>query len=88
MACEKRIRISTYNKCSKCNGTGSEPGHAPVTCSACGGKGQVKRVQQIYLVVSSTLFPVKYVMVEALLSVIPARNVGVPGKNVSYIVLK
>ncbi len=43
---EKELEFQRTDKCSKCNGTGSEPGHAPVTCSACGGKGQVKQVQQ------------------------------------------
>ena len=43
--CKKDISFSHVVKCSHCGGSGAENGTAAETCSACGGKGQV-RVQQ------------------------------------------
>ncbi|MCR5627249.1 MAG: molecular chaperone DnaJ [Lachnospiraceae bacterium] len=39
--CEKEIEITLKDPCSKCHGTGAKPGTSPVTCTKCGGKGQV-----------------------------------------------
>lgn len=38
---EKEIRYRRPVECSKCNGTGAEPGSSKVTCPTCGGAGQV-----------------------------------------------
>jgi len=38
----KKIKLKKYIKCPECNGTGG----ALVTCSGCGGSGQVKRVSR------------------------------------------
>lgn len=43
---EKEIEIPSKVECKTCNGTGAKPGTSPVTCTQCGGKGQVERVQQ------------------------------------------
>ncbi|MCH9705820.1 MAG: molecular chaperone DnaJ [Proteobacteria bacterium] len=43
--CEKEIRINMPTDCEECNGRGAKKGSAPVTCSTCGGNGQV-RVQR------------------------------------------
>ena len=43
---EREIEFQRTERCSQCNGTGGEPGHQPTTCNVCGGKGQVKRMQQ------------------------------------------
>ncbi len=44
--CEKEIDITLKDECPKCHGTGAKPGTQPVTCSKCGGKGQVMYTQQ------------------------------------------
>ncbi|MEA2011649.1 MAG: molecular chaperone DnaJ [Verrucomicrobiota bacterium] len=38
---EKKINIPRAETCSKCSGSGSEPGTGKVTCNQCGGTGQV-----------------------------------------------
>ncbi|MDR3086588.1 MAG: molecular chaperone DnaJ [Azoarcus sp.] len=42
---EKTIRIPTVEECDTCQGSGAKPGTHPVTCSSCGGSGQI-RIQQ------------------------------------------
>lgn len=37
----KEITIQTHAKCGYCNGSGAKPGSSPMTCSTCGGAGQV-----------------------------------------------
>ena len=44
--CDKEIELSLKDECPKCHGTGAKPGTSPVTCSKCGGKGQVVYTQQ------------------------------------------
>ncbi len=39
--CEKEIRYRRPIECKKCHGEGAEPGSKKVTCSTCGGAGQV-----------------------------------------------
>ncbi len=39
--CEKEIEPLQKDECKTCHGTGAKPGSNPVTCSKCGGKGQV-----------------------------------------------
>lgn len=43
--CEKEIELNLKDECSTCHGTGAKPGSSPVTCSKCGGKGQVVYTQ-------------------------------------------
>ena len=38
---EKNIKINKEVKCQKCSGSGAEPGSKVLTCSTCGGTGQV-----------------------------------------------
>jgi len=40
---EKEIEIPKEEKCSVCGGSRIEPGHRPVICKHCGGKGQVRQ---------------------------------------------
>ncbi len=58
--CEKEIKVTRYEACSKCRGSGAEPGTSPVRCSECKGTGQVRRVQRSILgsFVSVTTCPV------------------------------
>src|SRR5256886_6430224 len=38
---EKEIEIAKLDTCDKCNSSGAEPGSRTITCSTCGGRGQV-----------------------------------------------
>ena len=40
---KKNIRYKTYNKCSKCNGSGCENSKGPSVCPQCGGRGSVRQ---------------------------------------------
>ncbi|AFJ03281.1 Chaperone protein DnaJ [Methylophaga frappieri] len=44
------IRIPVHASCKTCDGSGAKPGTQPVTCSTCGGHGQV-RIQQGFFTV-------------------------------------
>lgn len=41
---EKEIEIEHLEQCSKCSGSGSEPGTSKTKCETCGGRGQVQQV--------------------------------------------
>ncbi len=47
---ETALRIPRLESCSRCSGTGSAGGSAPSTCSACGGRGQVRFTQGFFTV--------------------------------------
>lgn len=47
------LRIPAEEDCSRCEGTGAEPGTKPVTCPTCNGAGQV-RMQQGFFSVQQT----------------------------------
>ena len=40
--CKKKLTLTRAEKCDTCKGTGARPGTQPVTCSKCGGSGQVR----------------------------------------------
>lgn len=40
--CKKKMTLTQQEKCPTCRGSGAKPGTQPVTCSKCGGSGQVK----------------------------------------------
>lgn len=50
---ETKIRIPVQAACETCKGTGAKTGKSPVTCSTCGGHGQV-RMQQGFFSVQQT----------------------------------
>lgn len=50
---EVKIRIPSMVACNPCNGSGAKKGSAPVTCTTCGGVGQV-RMQQGFFSVQQT----------------------------------
>src|ERR1017187_1847171 len=50
---EKEISIRRLEACDDCGGTGSANGKAPITCTGCGGRGQV-RFQQGFFSVAKT----------------------------------
>jgi len=51
--CTKTIRIPSMATCDSCHGTGAQKGSSPVTCTTCGGHGQV-RMQQGFFTVQQT----------------------------------
>lgn len=46
---EKEVTLKKKIVCDHCSGSGAEPGAKIETCSTCGGKGRVRRVQQTIL---------------------------------------
>lgn len=50
---EVKIRVPTLVSCEPCNGSGAKPGSKPVSCTTCGGIGQV-RMQQGFFSVQQT----------------------------------
>lgn len=46
---EKEIEFQREETCSRCSGSGAEPGTAPVKCSVCNGQGEVRQVRQTFL---------------------------------------
>jgi len=50
---ESKIKIPRWDNCPDCHGTGARRGSSPVTCPACGGRGQV-RTQQGFFTISRT----------------------------------
>ena len=47
---KQEINFSSSDKCGRCNGHGSEPGSKPVSCSTCGGQGQVRSSQGFFTI--------------------------------------
>ena len=47
---KQEINFSSSDKCSKCDGYGSEPGSKPVSCSSCGGQGKVRSSQGFFTI--------------------------------------
>ncbi len=46
---EKEIEFEREDTCSRCNGSGAEPGTSPTKCSTCNGLGEVRQVRQTFL---------------------------------------
>lgn len=49
----KQLQIQRMEECDDCKGSGAAPGKAPITCTTCGGRGQM-RYQQGFFSVSRT----------------------------------
>ena len=47
---KQEINFSSSDKCKTCNGSGAEPGSKPVSCSTCGGQGQVRSSQGFFTI--------------------------------------
>ncbi|MBI5330148.1 MAG: molecular chaperone DnaJ [Betaproteobacteria bacterium] len=45
---ETKIRVPVLTECEHCHGSGAKPGTQPVTCSTCGGHGQVRMQQGFF----------------------------------------
>jgi molecular chaperone DnaJ len=50
---ETKIRVPALEECETCHGSGAKPGTQPVTCTTCGGAGQV-RIQQGFFSLAQT----------------------------------
>lgn len=50
---DKEIEFETEQNCKDCNGSGAEKGSQPVTCTMCGGSGQVVRQQGFFTMASA-----------------------------------
>ncbi|MDP2471623.1 MAG: molecular chaperone DnaJ [Candidatus Palauibacterales bacterium] len=46
---ERSVRIKVLDSCTRCGGSGAEPGTAPERCSTCHGAGEVRQVQRSML---------------------------------------
>ena len=44
------INFSSSERCGRCDGYGGEPGSKPVSCSMCGGQGQVRSSQGFFTI--------------------------------------
>lgn len=47
--CEKELTLNLKENCETCGGSGAKKGTSPVTCTKCGGKGQIVYTQQTML---------------------------------------
>ena len=47
---KQEINFSSNDKCMTCDGSGAEPGSKPVSCSSCGGHGQVRSSQGFFTI--------------------------------------
>lgn len=50
---ELDIEIPRSVNCGTCDGSGAKPGSSPVTCTACGGRGQIRYSQGFFAVARS-----------------------------------
>ena len=46
---EKEIEFDMLDRCPTCAGSGAAPGSTPITCTACGGRGEIRSVRQTML---------------------------------------
>ncbi len=46
---EKEIEFDMLDRCPTCAGSGAAPGSTAVTCTACGGRGEIRSVRQTML---------------------------------------
>jgi len=47
---KEEINFSSSDRCESCNASGAEPGSKPISCSACGGQGQVRSSQGFFTI--------------------------------------
>jgi molecular chaperone DnaJ len=45
---ERTVTVRLLEPCDRCEGRGAEPGSAPITCTTCGGTGEVRRAQRSF----------------------------------------
>ena len=47
---KQEINFSSSDKCLTCSGSGAEPGSKPISCTVCGGQGQVRSSQGFFTI--------------------------------------
>ena len=47
---KQEINFSSSDKCGTCNGSGAKPGSKPISCTTCGGQGQVRSSQGFFTI--------------------------------------
>jgi len=47
---KQEVSFSSSEKCKRCDGYGAEPGSKPISCTACGGHGQVRSSQGFFTI--------------------------------------
>ncbi len=47
---KQEINFLSSDKCQKCDGSGAEPGSKPISCTTCGGQGQVRSSQGFFTI--------------------------------------
>lgn len=52
---QQEFQLRHHVVCSRCQGSGAEPGSQPVTCPTCNGSGQVQRMRQTILGAMQTM---------------------------------
>lgn len=50
LGCEREVSINRKKSCTRCSGSGCEPGTSPTQCDYCGGQGQVVQAQGFFRV--------------------------------------
>ena len=46
---DKEIEFQREETCSRCSGSGAEPGTSPTKCTTCNGQGEVRQIRQTFL---------------------------------------
>lgn len=76
----RELNVTRMQTCQTCNGSRAEPGTQPVTCLACGGSGQVRRVQNTILGQFMTSAPCDRCRGEGVVIPNPCKGCGGEGR--------
>ncbi len=49
LGAKKEVEIPTFDECDTCDGSGAAPGSQPITCTLCGGTGQMRQQQGFFV---------------------------------------
>jgi molecular chaperone DnaJ len=77
---QREINVTRLQTCPTCNGSRAEPGTQPVTCVACAGAGQVRRVQNTILGQFVTASPCERCRGEGVVIPSPCKNCNGEGR--------
>lgn len=77
---QREISVTRLQTCTSCKGSRAEPGTQPVTCVACAGSGQVRRVQNTILGQFVTASPCERCRGEGVVIPSPCKTCGGEGR--------